>query len=168
MTLEGLTETMRTLNPTLRWVGPHVTVCNYFTYFWTYLADHISDEDATGTVERVQVKLAPIEQHTRWRRSARPDPANGGPIDPLQKALFGDAAALHDQNYNAAVDAGGNADCESGQRGYLDRLATGYPQNLKIVLDPRTPGEQGPTYKGRARVPGASPSPPNRAASRRR
>jgi hypothetical protein len=47
----------------------------------------------------------------------------------------------------------GEADCESGQRGYLERLATGYPPNYNIVVDPRTPGAQGPTYKGRARVP---------------
>jgi len=153
MTIQGLTATMKTLNPTLRWVGPHVTVCNYFTYFWTFFADHISDEDATGTVQRVQVKLAPLLQNNSMMLLGKPYPANGGPIDPLQKALFGDAAALHDQPYSAAVDANGNADCESGQRGYLDRLATGYPQNLNIVLDPRTPGAQGPTYKGRARVP---------------
>jgi virulence factor Mce-like protein len=153
MTIQGLTATMQTLNPTLRWVGPHVTVCNYFTYFWTFLADHISDEDATGTVERVQVKLAPLLQDNSMMSFGKPRPANGGRIDPLQKALFGDAAALHDQLYNAAVDSNGNADCESGQRGYLDRLATGYPQDLNIVLDPRTPGAQGSTYKGRARVP---------------
>ena len=81
----GLTDTMQTLNPTLRWVGPHVTVCNYFNYCWTYLADHISDEDATGTVQRVQVKLAPLEQEqlagvvrragARQRRRRRSRPA---------------------------------------------------------------------------------------------
>lgn len=153
ITIQGLTATMNTLNPTLRWVGPHVTVCNYFTYFWTFLADHISDEDATGTVERIQVKLTPIAQENSMMSFGSPRPANGGPIDPLQKTLFGDAAALHDQIYNGAVDANGNADCESGQRGYLDRLATGYPESAKIVVDTRTPGAQGPTYKGRARVP---------------
>jgi hypothetical protein len=51
------------------------------------------------------------------------------------------------------VTPSGAADCESGQRGYLDRLAKDYPSNLHIVVDPRTPGAQGPTYKGRPRVP---------------
>ena len=60
---------------------------------------------------------------------------------------------LHDQLYNAAVDPDGNADCESGQRGYLKRLATGFPANMDIVLDSSTPGSQGPTFKGRARIP---------------
>jgi virulence factor Mce-like protein len=153
MTLAGLDATMRTLNPTLRWVGPHITVCNYFNYWWTFLADHLSDEDATGTVQRIQVKLAPLLQENSMLSFGAPRPANGASIDPVQKALFGDAVAFHGQEYGAAVTPTGAADCESGQRGYLDRLATGYPPNLHIVVDPRTPGAQGPTYKGRARVP---------------
>ncbi|MFP5364242.1 MAG: MlaD family protein [Thermoleophilia bacterium] len=149
----GLTDTMKTLNPTLQWAGPHVTVCNYFTYWWTYLADHISDEDATGTVQRVQVKMAPIEQEHSMASFGAQEPANGGHIDPVQHALFGDAAALHDQGPGAAVDAAGNADCESGQRGYPERLADGFPAKYKIAVNSATPGNQGPTYHGRPRVP---------------
>ena len=154
ITLGGLTDTMRTLNPTLRWVGPHVTICNYFTYFWTHIADHISDEDATGTVQRVQVKLAPLEQEHSLHSFGATEPAQAEhEVDPVQKALFGDGVNFHDQLYGAAVDAGGNADCEHGQRGYLDRLATGFPERMKVVLDSRTPGSQGPTFKGRSRIP---------------
>lgn len=153
ITLAGLTDTMRTLNPTLRWAGPHVTVCNYFTYMWTFLADHISDEDATGTIQRVQVKLAPLEQDNSLLSFGATEPANADHIDPVQKALFGDAVQLHDQIYNAAVAPDGSADCESGQRGYTERQAKGFPERFKIALDPRTPGAQGPTYKGRARIP---------------
>jgi virulence factor Mce-like protein len=153
ITLAGLTATMKTLNPTLRYVGPHVTVCNYFNYWWTFLADHISDEDATGTVQRVQVKLAPLQQENSMATFGAARPANGGTVDPVTKALSGDAAALHDQIYNAAVDSQGNADCESGQRGYPTRAAQGFPADLNIAVDTRTPGNQGPTYKGRARIP---------------
>ena len=153
ITLAGLTDTMRTLNPTLRWVGPQVTVCNYFTYMWTHLADHISDEDATGTVQRVQVKMAPLEQENSLLSFGATEPANADHIDPVQHAIFGDAVQLHDQLAGAAVDAQGNADCEIGQRGYLPRLAKGYPEEFKIVIDSRTPGSQGPTFKGRPRIP---------------
>ena len=153
ITIGGLTDTMHTLNPTLQWLGPHVTVCNYFTYWWTFLADHISDEDATGTVQRVQVKTAPLEQEHGLASFGAQEPVNGGEIDPVQHALFGDAAALHDQGSGAAVDANGNADCESGQRGYPERLATGFPAKYKIAVDAATPGNQGPTYTGRPRVP---------------
>jgi hypothetical protein len=151
--IAGLTSTMKTLNPTLRYVGPFVTVCNYFNYFWTFLADHISDEDATGTVQRIQVKFAPFAQPNSMELIGAPAPANGGTVDPITRALQGDAAALHDQIYNAAVDANGNADCEAGQRGYPQRAATGLPPNLNIAVDARTPGSQGPTFKGRASVP---------------
>jgi hypothetical protein len=60
---------------------------------------------------------------------------------------------LHDQLAGASVDAQGNADCEIGQRGYLPRLAQNYPEEFQIVVDPRTPGSQGPTFKGRPRIP---------------
>ena len=143
-TIGGLTDTMKTLNSTLRYVGPFVTVCNYFTYMWTFLADSVSEEDATGTVLRVQVKTAPPGQTNSLMNYGAVRPAAGGSIDPVQQAAFGDAAALHQSDYGRAVDEQGNADCEAGQRGYLgDGPYTNH----------RTPGSQGPTYKGRARVP---------------
>ena len=33
------------------------------------------------------------------------------------------------------------------------RLAAGAPPNLHIAIDPRTPGDQGPTFTGLKRVP---------------
>jgi hypothetical protein len=144
-TITGLTDTMTTLNPTLRYLGPHVTVCNYFTYMWSFLSDHLSEEDTTGNAERVQVKLAPLAQENSMLSFGAVRPAVGGTIDPVQKQLFGDAAALHQADYARAIDAQGNADCEGGQRGY--------PDENSVSLNHRTPGNQGPTYKGRARVP---------------
>lgn len=153
LTLAGLRDTVGTANPTLRWVGPFQTVCNYFTLWWTHLADHISDEDATGTVQRVQVKNAPPEQEHPLTSFGQPLPANSDHVDPLQHELFGDAVALHAQDFGAAVTESGEADCEHGQRGYPERLATGFAANLRIAVDPRTPGAQGPTFTGRPRVP---------------
>jgi hypothetical protein len=61
---------------------------------------------------------------------------------------------LHANTYGSAVTATGEADCESGQRGYLEKL-THYNQDksIKIVTDPKTPGAQGPTFTGLSRVP---------------
>jgi virulence factor Mce-like protein len=143
--IAGLTDTMKTLNPTLRYLGPHVTVCNYFTYMWSFLSDHLSEEDATGNAERVQVKLAPVAQTNSMLNYGAVRPAAGGAIDPAQKQLFGDAAALHQADYARAVDERGNADCEGGQRGY--------PNENSVSTNHRTPGSQGPTFKGRPRVP---------------
>jgi virulence factor Mce-like protein len=147
--LRGLTWTMNTLNPTLRYLGPHVTVCNYLTYFFTFLSDHLSEEDATGTVQRIQVKTVPFTQHNGMASFGAPEPGNGGPPDPIG----GDAVNLHTQPYGRAVDESGAADCESGQRGYPTRLAKGFPAGMNIAVDPRTPGNQGPTFAGRPRVP---------------
>jgi virulence factor Mce-like protein len=142
--LGGLRDTMKTLNPTLRYVGPHITVCNYFTYAWTFTADHFAEEDATGTAERIQLKTAPLLQQNSIATIGAARPAAGGKIDPVQQAVLGDAAALHQADYGRAVDEHGNADCEVGQRGYLGD---------GVSLNHRTPGDQGPTYKGRPRVP---------------
>lgn len=143
-TLAGLSSTMKTLNPTLQYIGPHVTVCNYFTYMWTFLADHISDEDPTGTVQRVQVKTAPLLQKDSAGLFGASRPADGGAVDPVEKTVLGDAAGFHPGNYPRAVNEQGEADCESGQRGYINDGAD---------LGHRTPGTQGPTFKGRPRVP---------------
>ena len=144
--LAGLEDTMKTLNPTLRYVGPHVTVCNYFTTFWTFVSDHFAEQDgATGTAERVQVKLSPLLQQNSLGSFGAVRPASGQSTDPLQHTLSGDVVNLHQADYARAVDEQGNADCEGGQRGYLN--------NDAVFQQHRTPGSQGPTYTGRPRVP---------------
>ena len=77
-------------------------------------------------------------------------PANGGGSDlnPLGGNEF-----LHSQQYGAAITNQGNADCEIGQRGYPKKLNYFDPQGRNIAVDPHTPGDQGPTFAGRARVP---------------
>ena len=47
----------------------------------------------------------------------------------------------------------GNADCETGQRGYVLKLNHLDPQGRDLGTDAHTPGDQGPTYAGRANVP---------------
>jgi virulence factor Mce-like protein len=150
--LDGLTATFATLNPTLRFIGPHVTVCNYFTYWWTFIADHLSEEDATGTLQRIQVKNAPRQTNGLASFGAT-EPANGEGADPVTTALEGDPVHLHKQEWGRAVDEQGNADCESGQRGYPERVAANAPPNFKIAIDSRTPGNQGPTFTGKPKVP---------------
>jgi hypothetical protein len=152
LALDGLTATFATLNPTLRFIGPHITVCNYWNYWWTHLADHLSEEDATGTLQRIQVKNAPRQTNGLTSFGAT-EPANGEGADPVTTTLEGDPAHLHKQEWGRAVDEQGNADCEVGQRGYPERVAANAPPNFKIAIDPRTPGSQGPTFTGKPRVP---------------
>ena len=136
--LTGLTALMTTLNPQLRYLGPHITVCNYWNAWWTFLADHLSDEDGTGTLQRIQAKeVPPNSEQSDLDTFGAPRATRGA----------------HAQAYGAAIDDQGNADCENGQRGYLEHLAKGVPKERQIVLDPETPGIQGTTFTGRPRVP---------------
>ena len=76
------------------------------------------------------------------------EPANG------EEVIEGNTQYLHGQPYGAAVTPDGRADCEAGQRGYLERNAALRRQAAsRSSRTPRTPGAQGPTYTGRARVP---------------
>jgi virulence factor Mce-like protein len=152
LVLDGLTATAQTLTPTLRYLGPHVTVCNYWNYWWTFLSDHLSEEDATGTLQRIGVKNAPRTENALNAFGAS-EPANGEGSDPVTSSAEGDVPELHAQYYGRAVDEQGDADCESGQRGYPERLAQRLPERFRIAVDPRTPGSQGPTFTGRPRVP---------------
>ena len=152
LTLNGLTATTQTLNPTLQWVGPFVTVCNYFTKWWTLLADHISEEESTGTLQRVSAKNSPEQDNTLNAFGAE-EPVNGEGADPVTQQTFGDPAFYRVQHYGRAVDENGNADCELGQRGYPTRLAPGVDPKFEMVYPSNTPGDQGTTFYGVPKVP---------------
>ena len=66
---------------------------------------------------------------------------------------------LHTHPYGPAIDSAGNADCQTGQRGYLERLITGSRYGVQparrdalggnhIVADSNIPGLAGPTTAG--------------------
>jgi hypothetical protein len=136
--VQALTSTMSDLRPLTRYLGPYQTVCNYWNYSWTFLADHITDSDQTGEVERIRAKSA-------LPPSPAANLANYGQAQPIQ--------TLHAQIYGAAIGPDGRADCETGQRGFPRHLLQGNPPENQLAGDPVTPGLQGPTYKGRPRVP---------------
>ena len=144
--LRGLTATVTTLNPQLRFYGPYVTVCNSFNYFFTFLAEHFSEPDTTGSAQRALVNTTGKQEDSLGSMGAD-EPANGEGVQE------GTPQYAQDQPYGAAVDSRGRADCEAGQRGYVERQARFFPSKYKIARDPRSPGLQGPTFAGRPRVP---------------
>jgi virulence factor Mce-like protein len=143
--VRGLSATVRTLNPQLRFYGPFVTTCNSVNYFFTYLAEHFSEPDSTGQAQRALLNTAGPQDDGIGRMGAD-EPANGGPGE-------GTKQYAQNQPYAAAITPTGEADCETGQRGWLERNAAGLPANYRVNLNPRTPGVQGPTFTGRPRVP---------------
>ena len=170
--LKDLTTLVRTGAPLLEWIAPFQTVCNYTVWWLTGLGEHVSEDVRFGTAQRSGLKSDNRTQDNRISTSDAEKPAdipdNQDPqTDPNQSGpnargrdQAGDPlTTLHRQNYAPAIDAQGNADCQTGQTGYLDGpLATGFryppsndPNRLggsHVVLDPDTPGLAGPTRKG--------------------
>jgi hypothetical protein len=144
--LRALTATVTTLNPQMRFYGPFTTVCNAPTYFFTFLAEHFSEPDTVGQSQRALANSTGRQDDSLGSMGADL-PANGNEV------IEGNKQYLKGPPYGAAVTADGRADCEAGQRGYLERNARFYPREFKIDQDSRTPGAQGPTYRGRPRVP---------------
>ncbi|HXD64252.1 MAG TPA: MlaD family protein [Solirubrobacteraceae bacterium] len=148
--VNALTSTVNTLNPMIRYIGPYQTVCDDWNYFWTYLSDHISEATSFGFAQRVLFNLADPTQPNNVGQQGATQPVNGGGSTSL---ATGGNEFLHAQPYGAAVDNQGNADCETGQRGYPLKLNHLDPAGRNLGTDAHTPGDQGPTFKGRARVP---------------
>jgi virulence factor Mce-like protein len=148
--LNGLVNTVQTLNPMVRYLGPYQTVCDDWNYWWTYLSEHISEQTQFGFAQRALLNQANAAQKNNVGSQGATAPVNGGGFD---SPSTGGNAFLHAQPYGAAVDNQGNADCETGQRGYPKKLNSFDPQGRDLAVDPHTPGEQGPTFKGRTHVP---------------
>jgi phospholipid/cholesterol/gamma-HCH transport system substrate-binding protein len=155
--LRGFTRTVGILNPLVRFLGPYQTVCNGWNYFWTYLGEHISEGDPTGTAQRALLNSVGGNRNSY---------GNQGATEPVMGEQYtgppnrGDNAFFHGQAHGAAINDDGTADCENGQRGYMNgnlavfgpsRNSQGTP--VRAIFDPHTPGSQGPTFAGRQRVP---------------
>jgi hypothetical protein len=137
MGVAGLDETLTTLRPLTRFLGPYATVCNYWNYTWSNLSEHITDRDQTGEVERIRAKNANGTPQAGYAQLGQAQPVPG----------------YHNEFYSHAVTRSGEADCEGGQRGYLYHVAKGIDPSVPIAIDPHTPGVQGTTFTGRPRVP---------------
>ena len=151
MALRGLTANATTLRPQIRYLGPYQTVCNSWNYFFTFLGEHVSQNGPFGYLQRVLVKSTAQQNNSPASMGAF-EPANGEGYQEGSRAR-GAPAHLHGGPYNAAIDERGNADCENSQRGYVRRLARFADPRFQIATDAHIPGNQGPTYAGRRRVP---------------
>jgi hypothetical protein len=142
--VNALTATVSTLNPMLRYLGPFQTACNDWNSWWTFLPEHQSAITSNGFAQRVLLMFGDATQPDNVAAQGAVHPANG---------QGGGPEFLHAQTYGAAIDNAGNADCETGQRGYPKKLNYLDPQGRNLASDAHTPGDQGTTFTGRPRVP---------------
>ncbi|HEY1596342.1 MAG TPA: MlaD family protein [Thermoleophilaceae bacterium] len=182
LSLKDLTTTVAVGAPLLAYVAPYQTVCDDTVYFFTGLGGHMSEDVKGGTIERVLVRSdIPDQQPGKLGSSDNFRPADlPSNVNPkTTKLASGDYAEVqHGQPYAPAIDADGNADCETGQNGYLSGPlpASGTPESGRYppakagsgfnpnnpndpfylnqaggshnVVAPNTPGLAGPTFKG--------------------
>jgi ABC-type transporter Mla subunit MlaD len=149
--LRGVTRLVDVVHPLIRFVGPYITVCNYWNYAWTNVSEHLTEPDPTGGSQRTLLNQTPRTVDPRapsLGTIGAKTPSNG------EAVVSGSPMNYHGGAYGSAITHDGRADCEGGQRGYLEKL-TKYntDKNLKIVTDPHMPGVQGPTFTGRPRLP---------------
>ena len=154
--LRGLTATVTTLNPQLRFFGPYITVCNYL--------ELLLDLRRRALHRARPHRLGPARA-AQQRRAARSDslgsmgadePANG------EDVVEGTPQYLHGQPYGAAVDAGQRR--LRGRPARLPRARTrASPDATSDRRRPAHAGPAGPDLHGpaaRARGPDVhAPSP---------
>jgi virulence factor Mce-like protein len=145
--VNALYPTMTTVNPTVRYLGPYVTVCNAWNYMWVEIADVVSEQTKFGMAQRALVNFANQQRDSIGNLPAG-QPANGQNVPPGQVPEY-----LHGPAYGAAVDTHGNADCEAGQRGFIKKLNTLDPLSRNLDAEQYTPGDQGRTWTSLSRVP---------------
>jgi len=143
--LRGLNATVTTLQPQLRFLGPFVTVCNYWNIWWTFVSEHLSAPTPQGTAQRTMLDLATVQNNT-YSIAGAVAPANGEGVLPGGTPVY-----LHAQPYAHAVNYAGQADCTAGQNGVVTRLYKNGQPRFKIAVDSIAPNQYGyplgPTYK---------------------
>jgi virulence factor Mce-like protein len=151
LALTGLGSTVDTLNPMIRYLGPFVTVCNAWNDWFTNLGGVFDQQTSFGYAQRALFNQGNPLQSNNISSIGATEPVNGG--GQANAGPFGGDEYAHGPAYGAAIDSQGNADCETGQRGYPLKLNYFDPQHRLYDSDPHTPGNQGPTWWGQAHVP---------------
>jgi hypothetical protein len=164
LALQDLDDAFTVFAPLVEYVAPYQTVCNYWNYYWTSIGEHVSEPVRGGTIQRVLLRSDNSSQDNRLSDSTGEKPVDLPPDEPAIGATTpgaGPLETLHTHPYGPAIDAAGNADCQTGQRGYLERLITGSRYGVSedelggnhIVADSNIPGLAGPTTAGWPGVP---------------
>jgi virulence factor Mce-like protein len=122
---------VESLDPTLAFLAPAQTVCNYATLFFRNISSLLSEGDRNGTWQRFIIVAAPVGPNSEAGPSSAP--ANGPTID----------NHLHTNPYPNTAAPGQPRECESGNEPYLaGRQVIG---NVPGTQQARTEGYATPT-----------------------
>jgi virulence factor Mce-like protein len=125
--LDDLTSTAQIARPTLAYLDPVQSVCNYVTLLFRNGASIISEGDANGTAQRFIQVVTPQGPNNEGSPSSRP--ASGGGE--------GDANFLHANPYPNTASPGQTQECEAANEPYLRGrvLTQGVPGNQGTLHD---------------------------------
>jgi phospholipid/cholesterol/gamma-HCH transport system substrate-binding protein len=114
--IRRLTETMQTLNPTLQFLAPAQTTCNYIALWFRNIGSLLSEGDANGTWQRFIIVANPQGPNNEGSPSSAP--ANGPTLE----------NHLHTNPYPNTAAPGQPKECEAGNETYVKgRTVTSNP-----------------------------------------
>lgn len=105
--VEGLTEAVTELRPTLDYLAPVQLQCNYVSHWFRNIASHLSEGDASGTWQRFIIISTPQGPNNEGGPSS--GPANGPTPDNY----------LHSNPYPNTASPGQPKECESANEPFL-------------------------------------------------
>jgi hypothetical protein len=124
--LQALTGALRSLKPTLDYLAPAQTKCNYIALWFRNIGSLLSEGDKNGTWQRFIIVPAPEGPNSEGTPSAKPA---DGP---------GTANHLHTNPYPNTMAPGQPKECEAANEDYIEG---------KTVLG-NVPGTQSATTEG--------------------
>ncbi len=118
--IERLRETSTVLSPTLRFVTPAQTVCNYAAILADNLRSTFGQGIGTGTWQRAEIIIAPQGQNLADPNELSP-PNNEGSPSTAPASGGGNALGnfLHTNPYPNTSAPGQEQECEAGNEGWL-------------------------------------------------
>jgi len=143
--LARIANTMRSLQPTLAFLAPAQTKCNYGTLFFRNLASLTSESDAVGSMLSIGPMALPLTAGSEGGPTAVPAAGPPPPAgsSPSQISLLQDSY-LHSNPYPNTAAPGQPAECEAGNEGYrsgvngLNQQVIGNPSNAGGLVTEQT------------------------------
>lgn len=120
--LARITNTVKILQPTLAFLTPAQTKCNYGSLFFRNIASMTSESDVVGSMLRINPLGLPLNPGSEGGPTAVP--SNGPPastiqgVDALERTTYEDSY-LHTNPYPNTAAPGQPAECEAGNEGYV-------------------------------------------------
>jgi virulence factor Mce-like protein len=137
--ISRLTDTVSSLRPTIRFLTPLQTTCNYATLWFRNISSLLSEGDANGTNQRFIIIPAPQGPNNEGGPSSAP--ANGP----------SEANHLHSNPYPNTAAPGQEKECEAGNEDYIIGQTT--LGNVPGNQGTQTAGQDGPSLSSAGQRP---------------